>query len=178
MDDVHFDAIFLIKMLSRVLSAVDRTMLAACATEIDLHVGEPASDEAFDMEVNEFVHTLQESEYLAVGFKEVYDRPVKSRQWLVLVISPGIVCAAAVEDIPASVACLISRYAFLESERIDSDNKRTLGSDIKISVIVYQASLHPFSLLVLFSLPRPLRQMEVDKPLTHTPQIWISVASA
>ena len=67
MDDMHLYAVLLIEMLCGVLGAIDGAVFAASASEVDLHVGESAGDEAFDVEVDEFVDALEEGEYLSVA---------------------------------------------------------------------------------------------------------------
>ena len=86
--------------------------------------------------------------------------------------------AAAVEDVAASVACIVGRYAFLEGEGIDSHNERACGCGVAVSGIVAEVLLYPISFSLLFSQLAFVGLIDVDKALADVLEIGVGIACA
>ena len=105
------DPLFYIRLFGHVLGRIDRTMLAACATETDHQICESAVHIAFDGGTHNFVGMFQELRDLSVFFKEADDWFVQPGEMVITFILAGVVDGAAVEHEPASIATRIVGYA-------------------------------------------------------------------
>lgn len=110
-------------MFGGMLCAVDGTMLAAGAAEIDAETAETAVHETFHMVVDHAVDMLEELLDLAFFLKVVYDRLIKSGEFLVLVVAARVAHATAVEDIASAIAAAILRDTFSIGEAADLDSE-------------------------------------------------------
>ena len=99
-------------MLGRVNAAV----LPARAAEGEHKVGEAALQIAAHVGICEAIHAVEKYENFPVVFKELDYCLVAAREFLVRLVSPGVVRAAAVEHVAAAVAAFVLRNAFLITE--------------------------------------------------------------
>ena len=115
----YLDGIALLQMLSKGIGAIDAAVLSTRATKGDLEVFEIAFDKALDMMIDKAVNRVQESQYFPILLKEVDDGLVMTGEVFELFILTGVMGAAAVKNIPASVAGSIGGKTFLEGETND-----------------------------------------------------------
>ena len=108
-------------VLGQMLGGVDGAVLSASASEAEHERGEAAFQIALHMGIGQLTDMVEEAQYLAVVLQELDDGSVQARQVLVLLIAPGVVGAAAVEDIAAAIAALVLRNAMLVAEAEDAD---------------------------------------------------------
>ena len=125
MYDTHLYAELLVDMFCQMLCRIDAAVLSACTSETEHQACESALDIAAHMSISKFIHAVEECQYLSVVLKETYNRFVKSRKFLVRLISSGIMGAAAVEHITTAVARLVFRYSLVIREAVDANHKRT-----------------------------------------------------
>ena len=121
MSEVDADAIFLVQMLGEVLGTIDRTVLAACATEGEHQVGKAALDVAFHVGIGQTIDAVQEGQNLAIVLQKLDDRSVQTRDLLVGLIAAWIVRRTAVEDIASTVAARVFWDAAFVGERENTD---------------------------------------------------------
>ena len=126
MDEADAEAgIFPGKVVGHVLSAVNRTVLTACAAEADHKAIESALHVCLHMRIHYPIGMLKETEHLTVVLKESYYRLVSSGQFLIWFISSRIVDRPAVEHVSSAVAGRVIWYSFLEREAAYLDFKHT-----------------------------------------------------
>ena len=124
MAHAHLDTKLLVDMLCQVLRAIDGAMLATRAAEGEHQRRETSLDVARHMGVGKFIDMVEEREYLAIILKETDYRLVESCEFLVRLISPWVVGAAAVEHIPSPISALVLRDSLAVGETIDAHDKR------------------------------------------------------
>src|SRR5574344_100375 len=113
-------------MLGQMLRGINTAVLAAGTTEAEHQVGEAALDVAFHVCISQTIYIVEEGKYLTVILKEAYHRFVQSRKFLIRFVTAGIMGAAAVEDIAATIARLILRDSLAEGETITAHHQRSL----------------------------------------------------
>lgn len=123
MDEMDVDIVFLFEVCRQMFSAIDRAMLTSGTSESDLQMVKTTLEEPLHMMIYQGVHGIQERQYLTVFLQEIYHRLIETRESLVFVVFTGVVCTAAIEDIPAAVSGLIRRDSALERERINGNYK-------------------------------------------------------
>ena len=79
-------------------------MLSTRTAETEHQVGEATLYVAFHMMVGQSVDRFEEVKYLAVILQKADDGLVQSREFLVRLVSPRVVCAPAVEDVSPAIA--------------------------------------------------------------------------
>ena len=112
------------------------------------------------MGIGQLIDTVKECQYLTIVLKETYHRLIKSREFLIWLISPGVVGAAAIKDISSAITALILWYTLSEREAEHPHYKRSLSVVLReccrtvirvcliyVSVCRFEAIL---SLLLLF----------------------------
>jgi hypothetical protein len=127
MDDVNLDTKLSMQIFAEMLGTIDTTMLATCATEREHEVGESTLQIAFDVHISQPIDVLQEGKYLAIVLQESDNGLVKSGQLLVGLVSTGIVRAATIKDISATITAIVLRDAFTEGETIYMHHQRPLA---------------------------------------------------
>ena len=116
----------LMDMFSQMLSTIDRAMLSACTAEAEHQAGEATLYVALHMGIGQTIDTFEECEYLAVILQELYHRLVKSCHVLILFIATWVMGGTAVEDVAATVAAIVGRYAPFVRKTIDAYTQATL----------------------------------------------------
>ena len=104
------------------LCGINTAMLTAGATKAEHQRGESSLDIATHMGIGQFIHRVEEGEYLSVVLKESDYRFVETGEFLVWLISPGVVRTSAVEYISATIARGIVGYALAIGEAIYGDD--------------------------------------------------------
>ena len=122
MDYPHLHSEFLMDMLGEMLCGINTAMLTAGATKAEHQRRETALDIATHMGIGQLIYRVEEGEYLAVVLEESDYRFVETREFLVWLISSGIMCASAVEDISAAIARGVVGYALAIGEAIYGDD--------------------------------------------------------
>ena len=100
-------------VVSYMFSRIDRTMLASRATEGYLQIGKATVEPSLHVEVNQRIDAIEETQYLAIILKELYHLVVTTGEMPVLRVAPRVVGATTVEDVTATIARDVFRYAFL-----------------------------------------------------------------
>ena len=98
-------------VVCHMLCAVDRAVLAACASESYHEVGESAFDISFHVRVHDCIDVAQEFRDLTVFFEEADHRLVSSRQFLIWLISSWVVDGPAVKGITSAISRHVLRKA-------------------------------------------------------------------
>ena len=127
MDYPHLHSEFLMDMLGEMLCGINTAMLTTGATKAEHQRSESSLDIATHMGIGQFIHRVEEGEYLSVVLKESDYRFVETGEFLVWLISPGVVRTSAVEYISATIARGVVGYALAIGEAIYGDDKRTLA---------------------------------------------------
>ena len=122
MDYPHLYSEFLMDMLGEMLCGINTAMLTTGATKAEHQRGESSLDVATHMSICQFIHRVEEGEYLAVVLEESDYRFVETSEFLIWFISPSIMCASAVEDISASIARGVVGDALAIGEAIYGDD--------------------------------------------------------
>ncbi len=104
MTDSHLDTELLMNMLGKMLGRIDTTVLTACTAEAEHQRGEASLNISVHMMVGKAINTIEEGQYLAIILQESDDWLVETRQFLVWLVSAGVMGAATIEDITASIA--------------------------------------------------------------------------
>ena len=91
-------------MLSKMLGRINTTMLPTSTAEAEHQRGEASLNISIDMMVGKAINTIEEGQYLAIILQESDDWLVETRQFLVWLVSAGVMGAATIEDITASIA--------------------------------------------------------------------------
>ena len=167
MADVDFHTKLLVDVFCHMLGTIDGTVTTACASEVNLHIGEATFLETGYMEIDKSIDTLKEGENLAIRFEEVYDRLVKSCEGFVLFVTTRVVRAAAVKHIASTIARLILRNSLLEREREDTNREMRFVIFLQVGVVLLQIGSH---LLLLGFLRRPTLfrlSIEGNEHFTH-----------
>ena len=110
MDDADLYSKPLVNVLSKMLGRIDAAMLAARAAEAKHQMRETALHIACHMMVGQSVNRVQKAKDLTVVLKKTDNGLVKCGKFFVRLISPRVVCAAAVEDIASAVSRFVSRH--------------------------------------------------------------------
>ena len=100
----HFYSELLVEMLSKVLCRIHTAMLTACAAKTEHQVGEAALHIASHMSVCQLIHAVEECQYLTVVLQESDYRFIEPCQFLVWLITTGVMGAATVKHITTAVA--------------------------------------------------------------------------
>ena len=130
MADAHFDAELIVNMLSKMLGGIDGAMLSSCAAEAEHQTGKASLDVALYVGIGQLIDAVEERQYLAVVLEETDDGLIESCHLLVLLVTPWVVGAAAVEHVASAIAALVLRNTFLIGETEDADNEwRVLVAD-------------------------------------------------
>ena len=130
MEQTYLYAIFLMQMFGQMLGTIHTAVLTARAAEGEHEVGEATLDVSFDVGVGQTEDAFEEGQYLAVVFEETDDGLLESCHVLVLLVTPWVVGAAAVENVASAIAALVLRNTFLIGETEDADNEwRVLVAD-------------------------------------------------
>ena len=115
------------------------------------------------MKISQLIHTFQESKNLSVLFKEINHRLVQPRELFVLIVTSGIVAAAAIKHISATVSAFVCRNAFLIRKRVNRDMERRFFATYRSAVckllILLRTKLHKLMgnrLQIRISINRPL----------------------
>ena len=127
MDYPHLHTEFLMDMFGEVLGGIHTAVLAPGATKAEHQRRETTLDIATHMCIGQLIHRVEEGEYLAVVLEESDYRFVETREFLVWLISSGIMCASAVEDISAAIARWVVGDTFAIGETIYGNHKRPLA---------------------------------------------------
>ena len=113
---MYLDVEFIVQMLCEVLGTIDGTVLATGATESNLQVGKIAFDKPRGVMIHQGINGVYERQYLAVVLKKIDDGLVEAREGLILLVLAGVVGAATVEDITASVTTFVNGKTLLIRE--------------------------------------------------------------
>ena len=119
MREADADMVFPLEGAGQRFRTIDGAVLAAGTAETDLQVAESPGDVTLDVREDERLDGSHEFLHLAVLFQECDHVQVASGRVLEAVVFPGIVHAAAVEDVAAAVAGLVLRDPFLVGETVD-----------------------------------------------------------
>ena len=119
MSNGNFDVEFIHQVTGQMLCAVNRAVLTARAAKAYLQVGELAFNEALGVRIYQFVYAVQEGKHLSVIFQELDNLGVGSVELAVILILAGVVYAAAVKDIAATVTGSIGRNTLFVSETVN-----------------------------------------------------------
>ena len=114
-------------MLGQVLGAIDGTMLTTRTAEAEHQRRETTLDVATHMSIGQFIHAVEESQYLTIVLQESDNRFVQSRQLFVRLVTARVVGRTAVEDIAATIAAFVLRNALGIREAEDAHHQRSLG---------------------------------------------------
>ena len=114
----HLDAEFAVDVFRKMLCRIHTAMLATSASEGKHQAGKPTLDIAGHMCIGKSVDTIEECEDFTIIFQEAYDRLIQSGEFLIWLISSGVVRATTVEDISAAVARFILGDTFSVGEAI------------------------------------------------------------
>ena len=117
----------LVYMLCKVLCAVYAAVLSSSAPKREHQRRESSLHIPADVRIGKLVHTVKECQYLTIVLKETYHRLVKSREFLIWLISPWVVGTAAVKDISSAITALILWYTLSEREAEHPHYKRSLS---------------------------------------------------
>ena len=124
MDETDMDfGVFFCKMAGKMFSAVDRAVLTARAAEADHQAAEASSVIGLYMRIHDTIDMVKEPEYFPVILKKFYNRKISACQFLIWLVTSGVMDAAAVKDISASVTGRIMRDAFMKREAADRNRK-------------------------------------------------------
>ena len=124
---MYLNAELLMDMFGQMLGAIDGTVLTAGAAEAEHEGGEAALQVAGYVGIGELVDAVEEGDDFAVVLVESDDGLVESCQFLVGLVAPGVVGAAAVEHVAAAVAALVFGYAFAIAEAEHLDHQRAFS---------------------------------------------------
>ena len=127
MANTHLDAELSVEVLRQVLCGIHATVLPSSASEGKHQVGEPTLDVACHMGIGQLVNAVEEGEDFPVILKESYDRFVETSEELVWLVSPGVVRAAAVKDIPSPIAGCVIGDAFVIREAEHPNHQGSLA---------------------------------------------------
>ena len=119
MNQLNKHAIFLVQVLRHMFGTIDRTVLAACATERHLQVCKIAFEESLYVMVHEGIYMRQERQYFAIVLQKVNHRLVQAREGFELVVLTGVVGTTAVEDVTATVTGGVFRNTALKGEGVN-----------------------------------------------------------
>ena len=97
-------------------------MLTAGATKAEHQRGESSLDVATHMSICQLIYRVEEGEYLTVILEESDYRFVETGEFLVWLISPGVVRTSAVEYISAAIARGVVGYALAIGKAIYGDD--------------------------------------------------------
>ena len=122
MDYPHLHSEFLMDMLGEMLCAIHTAMLTTGATEAEHQRGDSSLDVATHMSICQLIYRVEEGEYLTVILKESDYRFVETGEFLVWLISPGVVRTSAVEYISAAIARGVVGDALAIGEAIYGDD--------------------------------------------------------
>ena len=75
------------------------------------------------MGIGQLIDGVEEGKYLAIVFKELDYRGIKSRHLLVLLITPRVVGSTTIEHIAATIATLVLWDSLLVTEAKDADDE-------------------------------------------------------
>ena len=123
----HLNAIFPVQVFCKMLRAIYASVLSSRASEAEHERSEPSLHVSLYMSVGELIYAVEEGEYLAVVLKESYHGFVESRELFVRLISSGVVCASAIENISTTVFCLVLRYSLSVGKAIDANHEWPLA---------------------------------------------------
>ena len=112
-DKVHLHTELLVEVFGEVLGTVDRTMLAACASEADGEVGEATFHITLYRGVNQFIGMFQKGCYLSVFFQELDYGCIKACKRLITVVLPGLLTARQSNTNPPPLPDVSSGIPFL-----------------------------------------------------------------
>ena len=112
-------SVFIVQMAGSGFGAIDAAMLSARAAKANLQMREVALQITLYVRIHEFIHAIEEREDLAILLQEIDDRLIQPRLLLILLVATGVIRAAAVKHITATIAAGILRNATLETETID-----------------------------------------------------------
>ena len=104
MTDSHLNTELLMNMLGKMLGRIDTTVLTASTAEAEHQRGEASLNISVDMMVGKAINTIEEGQYLAIILQESDDRLVETRQFLIWLVSAGVMGASTIEDITTSIA--------------------------------------------------------------------------
>ena len=121
----YFNAELLMQMLGQMLGGIDAAETAARTSESKHQVSKPAPEITRHMGICQFVDTVQERQNLSVLFLKTDYRSVQTRQGFVRFIPSGIVRAAAIEHITASVPVGVFGNPFLIGETEHAHDQRS-----------------------------------------------------
>ncbi len=107
MVDHNPDIVLLMKMTGHALGTVDRTMLAAGASETHHQMLEATLDVTLNRCIDKGKSMLQKAVHIILPFKELNHLSVKTCQRLVIIVTTGVVYGAAIKHKSASVARII-----------------------------------------------------------------------
>ena len=124
--DTHLDAELLVDMLCQMLGGIDATMLATGTAKAEHERCEAALDITAHMSIGQFIHAVEERQYLTIVLEEADDGFVETGQLLVRLVTARVMRRTAVEDIAAAIAALVLRNALGERETEDAHHQRTL----------------------------------------------------
>ena len=116
----------LMDMFCQMLRAIDGAMLSACTAKAEHQTGEATLYVTLHMGIGQAIDAFEECENLAVVFQELYHRLVKSRHVLILFVATWVMGGTAVEDVAATIAAIVGRYAPFVRKTIDAYTQATL----------------------------------------------------
>lgn len=122
MTEMDFDTKFLMNMLSNVLGGINGTVLAACTSKRNLEVGESTVKPPLDVKIDEGKDVGEELKNFSVSFQKIYDGLIETSQLFVLGIASGVVAAATVKNVTATIAGGVFGDSFFIGEGKDANN--------------------------------------------------------
>ena len=91
-------------MIREVFCTIYRTVLTSCTSEAYHQTCESATHICLNMRIHHSIYMLQKAGYLSVVFKEPYHRLIPSCQFLIWLITSGVMYRTAVKDISTTIA--------------------------------------------------------------------------
>ena len=115
MNEADTDVRILIsKVGSEMFCTIDRTVLASGAAEADHQVCETTLAICLHMRIYHSIDMFKEPEHFPIILQELYHRLISACQFLIWLITSGIVDRSAVEHISTTIAGRIVRHSLLE----------------------------------------------------------------
>ena len=107
MTNAHLDTELLVDVLCQMLGGINGAMLTTRTTESEHQRGEAALDISAHMGIGQLIDRIEEGENLAIVLEESDHGLVETRQFLVGLITAGVVGRTAVKHIAATIAALV-----------------------------------------------------------------------
>ena len=124
MTDTYLNAEFLVDMLRQMLGRIHTAMLTARTAETEHQRGEATLDVTTHMGIGQLIHRVEECQDLTIVLQESDHGLVEACQFLIRLITTGVVGATTVEHVTATVAALILRNPLGKGEAEHTHHQR------------------------------------------------------